>query len=98
MWIINLEIYDSPSSILKYLSFIIFFTFLYSQDLEMNPVLEYGYESDSEEYHLENVAVHDFEVGFIGSYSMKKLKIQVHMAYHLIDGMNYDQSKFTSDQ
>ena len=83
---------------MKYLPSIIFSTFLYSQDLEMNPVLEYGYESDSEEYHLEDVKTHDFEVGFIGSYIGKKLNIQAHMAYHLMDGVNYEQSQFTAAQ
>ena len=83
---------------MKYLPTIIFSTFLYSQDLEMKPVLEYRYESNSEEYHLEDVKVHDFEVGFIGNYVGEKLNIQAHMAYHLMDGVNYDQSKFTAAQ
>jgi hypothetical protein len=43
--------------------------------LEIIPVLEYGYESDSEEYHLDNVEIHDFEVGFVGSYIGEKLNI-----------------------
>ena len=76
----------------------IFSTFLYSQDFEINPVLEYGYESDSEEYHLKDVEIHDFEVGFVGNYIGEKLNIQAHMAYHLMDGVNYEQSQFTAVQ
>jgi len=64
----------------------------------MNPVLEYGYESYSEQYHVESAAVHDFEVGFIGSYSREKMNIQAHLAYHLMDGINYQQSQFTPAQ
>ena len=64
----------------------------------MNPQFIYEYKSDSEQYHIENAAVHDFEIGIIGCYSMKKLNIQAHMAYHLIDGVNYEQSKFTPAQ
>ena len=75
---------------MKYLPFIIISAVLYSQDLVLNPVLEYGYESDGEQYHIESAAVHDFEVGFIGSYSREKLNIQAHMAYHLVDGVKYN--------
>ena len=65
---------------MKYLPFIITSTFLYPQDLEIIPVLEYGYESDSEEYHLDNVEIHDFEVDVLGRYSRGKLNIQTYLA------------------
>ena len=58
----------------------------------------YGYQSDSEAYHIENAAVHDIEVGILGQYSRQKLTIQTHMAYHLIHGINNEQSQFTSAQ
>ena len=83
---------------MKFLVFIIIYTFLQSQEMEITPRLTYGYESDSEEYHLEDVDIHDFEVGFIGTYIGKKLNIQAHMAYHLVDGVNYEQSQFTAAQ
>lgn len=61
-------------------------------------MLIYRYESDSEQYHKESTAVHDFEVGLLGQYSEQKLNIQAYMAYHLMDGINYKQSQFTAVQ
>jgi hypothetical protein len=83
---------------LKYLPFIITSTFLYPQDLEIIPVLEYGYESDSEEYHLEDVKTHDFEVDVLGRYSRGKLNIQTYLAYHFLQGPIHNQSQFTPVQ
>ena len=61
-------------------------------------MLTYGYQSDSEEYHIESAAVHDIEVGMLGQYSRQKLTIQTRMAYHLIHGINNEQSQFTAAQ
>ena len=72
--------------------------FLHAQPMSISPVIVYQYESDSEEYHLENANVHQFEIGMLGQYSRGKLNIISRMAYHLIHGINYTQSEFTPIQ
>ena len=67
---------------MKFLVFIIIYSFLQSQELEITPRLTYGYESDSEEYHQAGVESHDFEVGVLGRYSGGGLNIQIYLAYH----------------
>ena len=83
---------------MKFLVFIIIYTFLQSQELEITPRLTYGYESDSEEYHQEGVESHDFEVGVLGRYSRGGLNIQTYLAYHFLQGPEYNQSQFTPVQ
>ncbi len=83
---------------MKFLTFIIIYTFLQSQELEITPRLTYGYESDSEEYHQEGVESHDFEVGVLGRYSRGGLNIQTYLAYHFLQGPVYNQSQFTPVQ
>ena len=80
------------------LSILLFISFSPAQGLKIIPEFNYQYQSDSEEYHLQNATVHDFEVGAFGSYSNQKLNIQTYLAYHLIQGVNYRQSQFTSAQ
>ena len=75
-----------------------FLVFLHAQPMSISPVVLYQYESDSEEYHLENANVHQFEIGMLGQYSKGKLNIISRMAYHLIHGINYAQSEFTPIQ
>ena len=97
MWIINFgQCAVKPA--LKLFLITIVFAFLHSEELGIDPIFTYGYESDSEEYHLEDVETHDFEVGIIGSYSRKKLNIQTYLTYHLIHGPVYNQSQFTPVQ
>ena len=83
---------------MKFLIFIIIYTFLQSQELEITPRLTYGYESDSEEYHQEGVESHDFEVGVLGRYSRGGLNIQTYLAYHFLQDPVYNQSQFTPVQ
>ncbi len=80
------------------LAILLFISFCLAQGLKILPEFHYQYQSDSEEYHLQNAAVHDFEVGALGSFSNQKLSIQTYLAYHLIQGVNYRQSQFTSAQ
>ena len=75
MWIINPQKLQFEISPIFYI-LITIITCLQAKDIDVNPQFIYEYESDSEQYHLENEDVHDFEVGIIGCYSKEKLNIQ----------------------
>ena len=72
--------------------------FIFGQSISYYPELTFRYESDSEQYSMEELSIQDYELTITGQYTSKKLNILTRMGYHLIDGMNGDPSDFSREQ
>jgi len=71
---------------LKYLSPWPLLAMLCAQSISFSPELTYHYESDSEEYSIENIPIRDYELTILGQYKSNKLNILARFGYHLLDG------------
>ena len=71
---------------------------LNAQNFQISPEFTYQYESDSEQYAIEEFAIQDYELTFIGTYNKDKLNILARMGYHLLDGTRSKPSDFTRKQ
>jgi len=80
------------------LFFLPFLVIAYSESLSISPEFTYGYESDNEQYAIEDLAIQDYELTFIGTYNKDKLNILARMGYHLLDGTRSKPSDFTRQQ
>jgi len=82
----------------KYILFSPLLVIAFSQSLSILPEFTYQYESDDEQYAIEGLAVHDYELIIIGQYNKDKLNILARMGYHLLDGVRSKPSNFTHQQ
>jgi len=78
--------------------FLPFLVMVYSQSLSISPEFTYQYESDNEQYAIEELAIQDYELIIIGQYRKDKLNILARMGYHLLDGTRSKPSDFTRQQ
>lgn len=83
---------------IKYLIILPFIGIVYSQFFSIVPEFTYKYESDDEQYAIEELAVRNYEFIIIGNYNNKKLNILTRTGYHLIDGVRNRPSDFTHQQ
>ncbi|RMZ48907.1 hypothetical protein EB821_05090, partial [Candidatus Marinimicrobia bacterium PRS2] len=71
---------------------------LNAQNFQITPEFTYRYESDNEQYAIEELAIQDYELTFIGKYNKDKLNILARMGYHLLDGTRSKPRDFTRQQ
>ena len=82
----------------KYILLLPLLVIAFSQSLSISPEFTYQYESDNEQYAIEELAIQDYELIIIGQYRKDKLKILARMGYHLLDGVRSKPSDFTHQQ
>jgi hypothetical protein len=78
--------------------FLPFLVMVYSQSLSISPEFSYQYESDNEQYAIEDLAIQDYEIIIIGEYSKNKFNLLARMGYHLINGTLATPRPFTHAQ
>ena len=78
--------------------FLPFLVMVYSQSLSISPEITYQYNSNSEQYAAEDLAIQDFDFVLRGRYQHDNLQILGRMGYHLVDGTLLNPSDFTRTQ
>jgi len=82
----------------KFIFFLLILVTSFSQSLSISPEFTYQYESDNEQYAMEDLTMQDFALIIIGEYSKNRLNILARMGYHLLDGVRSKSSDFTRVQ
>ena len=81
-----------------YIYILPFMVIVYAQTIFISPEFTYQYESDNEQYIIEDLAIQDVELALTTKYQHNKLYIIGRMGYHLVDGTLLNPSPFTRAQ